>query len=78
MQHDPSLAETAANSTFVGFREVGNATQWLKGFERSLAGFIPLLSLGGDIKGRDNRLHYKDIRRWSDFCSTRNSSKKKV
>jgi uncharacterized protein YjbI with pentapeptide repeats len=46
---DPSL-ETAGNSTFVGFREVGNPTQWLKGFERSLAGFIPLLSLGGDIK----------------------------
>jgi hypothetical protein len=47
---DPSLAETAGNSTFVGAREVGNATQWLKGFERSLAGFIPLLSLGGETK----------------------------
>jgi hypothetical protein len=47
---DPSLAETASTSTFVGFREIGNATQWLKGFERSLAGFIPLLSLGGETK----------------------------
>jgi uncharacterized protein YjbI with pentapeptide repeats len=47
---DPSLVETATTSTFVGFREVGNASQWLKGFERSLAGFVPLLSLGGDIK----------------------------
>lgn len=37
-------------STFVGFEKAGNATQGLKGFERSLADFLPLLSLGGDIK----------------------------
>jgi hypothetical protein len=47
---DPSLAEAAGNSTFVGSREFVNGTQWLKAFERSLAGFIPLLSLGGEIK----------------------------
>lgn len=45
--HLDSSLETVSTSTFVGFREIGNATQWLKGFERSLAGFIPLLSLGG-------------------------------
>jgi hypothetical protein len=47
---DPSLAETDSTSTFVGAREIGNATQWLKGFERSLADFLPLLSLGGQTK----------------------------
>lgn len=42
----PSL-EIDSTSSFIEFREIGNATQWLKGFERSLAGFLPLLSLGG-------------------------------
>jgi hypothetical protein len=30
---DSSLVETVSTSTFVRFREVGNTTQWLKGFE---------------------------------------------
>lgn len=46
---DPSL-ETASTSTFVGSREFVNGTQWLKAFERSFANFLPLLSIGGDIK----------------------------
>jgi hypothetical protein len=46
---DPSI-ETVSTSTFVGSREFGNATQWLKGFERSLADFLPLLSLGGETQ----------------------------
>jgi uncharacterized protein YjbI with pentapeptide repeats len=45
---DPSLEATT--STFVGFREFRNDTQWLKAFERSFADFLPLLSLGGEIK----------------------------
>jgi hypothetical protein len=48
--HFTSTMETVSTSTFVGFREVGNATQWVKGFERSLAGSIPLLSLGRERK----------------------------
>jgi uncharacterized protein YjbI with pentapeptide repeats len=47
---DPSLAETVSTSTFIGFREITNGTQWLKGFERSLADFLPLLSLGGETQ----------------------------
>jgi uncharacterized protein YjbI with pentapeptide repeats len=55
-QSNPTLephfdwAEAPTNSTFVGFREIGNSTQWLKGFERSLAGFLPFLSAGGETK----------------------------
>ncbi len=46
-----SLSAVAdSSSTFVGFEKMGNSTQWLKGFERSLADFLPLLSLGGDIE----------------------------
>jgi hypothetical protein len=37
-------------SSFVGFEKMGNSTQWLKAVERSLGDFLPLLSLGGDIK----------------------------
>jgi hypothetical protein len=37
-------------STFVGFEKAINGTQWLKGFERSFADFLPLISIGGDIK----------------------------
>ena len=48
--HGGSTLEAVGNSTFVGFREVGNPSQWLEGFERSLAGFIPLLSLGGETE----------------------------
>jgi uncharacterized protein YjbI with pentapeptide repeats len=46
---DSSLAETVGNSTFVGFREVYNDTQWLKALERSFADFLPLLP-AGDFK----------------------------
>jgi hypothetical protein len=47
-QSDPSLQPHT--STFVGFLKIGEAGQWLKAFERSFADFLPLLSLGGDIK----------------------------
>jgi len=43
-------AEPDITSSFIGFAQVGNGTQWLKSFERSFADFLPLLSLGGDIK----------------------------
>lgn len=46
---DPTL-ETVSTSTFVGFEKAGNATQWLEGFERSLAGFLPFLSAGGETQ----------------------------
>jgi uncharacterized protein YjbI with pentapeptide repeats/uncharacterized protein YeeX (DUF496 family) len=42
--HEPSLFHN------VGFAEIGNSTQWQKAFERSFADFLPLLSLGSDIK----------------------------
>jgi uncharacterized protein YjbI with pentapeptide repeats len=48
--HFPPTLETNSTSTFVEFREIGNPTQWLKGFERSLAGFLPFLSAGGETK----------------------------
>ena len=38
------------SSSFIGLAQVGNVTHWLKAGERSLADFLPLLSLGGDIK----------------------------
>ena len=41
------------NSTFlkfIGFEKSDNVTHWLKSFERSIADFIPLLPLGGNIK----------------------------
>lgn len=61
---EPSLSTTECTSTvisdaarnnisqFIGLREYGinNDTHWLKAFERSIADFIPLLPLGGDIK----------------------------
>jgi hypothetical protein len=46
----PSAEADITSSTFVGFAQVGNGTQWLKAFERSFADFLLLLSLGGDIK----------------------------
>ena len=46
----PSAEPDTTSSTFIGFAQVGNGTQWLKAFERSFADFLPLLSLGGDIK----------------------------
>ena len=46
----PSAEPDTISSTFIGFAQVGNGTQWLKAFERSFADFLPLLSLGGDIK----------------------------
>jgi pentapeptide repeat protein len=45
---DDSISSTA--STFVGFEKARNGTQWLKAFERSFADFLPLLSIGGEIK----------------------------
>jgi uncharacterized protein YjbI with pentapeptide repeats len=39
----------STTSTFVGSREIENATQWLKAFERSFADFLPLLP-AGDFK----------------------------
>ena len=45
MQRDPSL-----EPHFIGLEKVGNAAQWLIAFERSIADFIPFLSLGSDIK----------------------------
>jgi uncharacterized protein YjbI with pentapeptide repeats len=46
---DPSL-EAADNSTFIGIREIDNAGHWLKGFERSLGGFLLFLSVGGETQ----------------------------
>jgi hypothetical protein len=37
-------------SAYIGLAQFTNGTQWLKAFERSLRDFLPLLSLGGDIK----------------------------
>jgi len=48
MQSNPSLEPHA--STFVGLDQAVNGTQWQKAFERSLADYLPLLSLGRDIK----------------------------
>jgi uncharacterized protein YjbI with pentapeptide repeats len=48
--HFPPTLGTNSTSTFVEFREFGNSTQWLKGFERSLAGFLPFLSAGGETQ----------------------------
>jgi uncharacterized protein YjbI with pentapeptide repeats len=49
-QSNPTLEPNSTTSTFVGFENAVNGTQWLKAFERSFADFLPLLSLGGDIK----------------------------
>jgi hypothetical protein len=40
------------SSKFIGLCEYGirNHDHWLKAFERSIAGFIPLLPLGSNIK----------------------------
>jgi hypothetical protein len=47
-----SNATRNETSKFIGLCKhgSGNHTHWLKAFERSIAGFIPLLPLGGDIK----------------------------
>ncbi len=37
-------------SHFVYLNQAGNATHWLTAFQRSLADFLPLFSLPGDIK----------------------------
>jgi hypothetical protein len=39
-----------STSTFVGFQKAGEPGHWLKAFERSFGDFLPLVSLGGDIK----------------------------
>ena len=61
MQENPQLQpslpifqsnDTANNATskFVGLDKFGDGAHWLKASERSIADFIPLLPLGGDIK----------------------------
>ena len=47
--HFDSNLESVTTYTFVGVREFGNGTQWLKGFERSFGDFLPLLP-AGDFK----------------------------
>jgi Pentapeptide repeats (9 copies) len=47
---DPTQTTNSTYSTFVGFEKAGDATQWLEGFERSLAGFLPFLSAGGETQ----------------------------
>jgi hypothetical protein len=42
--HEPSFSHVT------GFTQLGNHIQWEKAFERSFANFLPLLSLGTDIK----------------------------
>jgi uncharacterized protein YjbI with pentapeptide repeats len=50
-QNPSALADSNLTaSTFVGFSKAGEPGQWLKAFERSFADFLPLLSLGGEIK----------------------------
>jgi hypothetical protein len=44
----PDIADQT--STFILFKNVTNHVHLLKAFERSIADFIPLLSLEGDIK----------------------------
>jgi hypothetical protein len=39
-----------STSNFVYLNQAGNFSHWLTGFQRSLADFLPLLSLPGDIK----------------------------
>jgi hypothetical protein len=39
-----------STSNFVYLNQAGNLTHWLTAFQRSLADFLPLLSLPGDIK----------------------------
>jgi Pentapeptide repeats (9 copies) len=48
--HFPPTPETNSTSTFVGFDKAGEPVQWLEGFERSLAGFLPFLSAGGETQ----------------------------
>ena len=41
--------DTGNVTEFVGFDKFGDGDHWLKAYERSIAGFIPLLSLGSNI-----------------------------
>jgi hypothetical protein len=60
MQEDPSLKpwlpifqyedETSNVTKFVGFDKFGDGNHWLKAYERSIAGFIPVLSFESNIK----------------------------
>lgn len=43
-------SNNSTDSTFIGFERATNTTHWLEAFERSFADFLPLLSIGGDIK----------------------------
>ena len=45
-----STSNNTMTSKFVGFSKIEDGAHWSKAFERSIADFIPLLSLGGDIK----------------------------
>ena len=42
--------DTRNVTKFVGFDKFGDGDHWLKAYERSIAGFIPLLSLGSNIR----------------------------
>ena len=56
MQSNPALQPTFSTSVhtpysnFIGLANATNHTQLLKAFERSLADFLPIISLGSDIK----------------------------
>jgi hypothetical protein len=45
----PSINSTVY-STFVGFEQFGNATHWRKAVERTIADFLPLLSIPSNIQ----------------------------
>jgi|tagenome__1003787_1003787.scaffolds.fasta_scaffold18574253_1 hypothetical protein len=51
---NPSKNTTVNNSTthssFIGFAQITNGSQWSKAGERSLGVFLPLLSMPSDIK----------------------------
>jgi hypothetical protein len=47
---EPHFPFFSNSTSFVAFQMAGEPGHWLKSFERSFADFLPLLSLGGDIK----------------------------
>jgi hypothetical protein len=51
---EPGLPFFPSNNTttsaLVGPERAGNATHILEAFERSLADFLPLISIGGDVR----------------------------
>jgi hypothetical protein len=44
------IRHTDLSSRLVGFAQAGNYTHWIKAFERSMADFLPLISLASNIK----------------------------